>query len=103
MLKELILFHIYFVLKSLEKVGLSEGDVQFVDVPVQNVTSALQKGQIFAGHTYEPFISDAVKKGFKILFTACRYSRHYNKCTGISFRYSTAKTSGYSKYCKING
>jgi NitT/TauT family transport system substrate-binding protein len=60
----------FFVLKSLEKYGLSEGDVEFVDVPVQNVTSALQKGQIIAGHTYEPFISDALKKGFKILSTS---------------------------------
>jgi NitT/TauT family transport system substrate-binding protein len=58
-----------FVLKSLEKIGLTEGDVQFVDVPILNVTSALQKGQIFAGHIYEPFISDAVKKGYKILST----------------------------------
>ena len=46
-------FSHFFVLKSLEKVGLGEGDVQFVNVPVQNVTSALQKGQIFAGHTLE--------------------------------------------------
>ena len=58
-----------FVLKSLEKVGLNEGDLEFVDVPVQNVSTALQKGNIFAGHTYEPFVSDAVKKGFKILST----------------------------------
>jgi NitT/TauT family transport system substrate-binding protein len=58
-----------FVLKSIEKVGLTEGDVQFADIPVQNVTTALQKGQIFAGHIYAPFISDAIKKGFKILST----------------------------------
>ncbi|HEY0579761.1 MAG TPA: ABC transporter substrate-binding protein, partial [Candidatus Nitrosocosmicus sp.] len=58
-----------FVLKSLEKVGLNEGDVEFVNIPVQNVSEELQKGHIFAGHTYEPFVSDAVKKGFKILST----------------------------------
>ena len=57
------------MLKSLKKVGLTEGDVEFVNMPVQNVSSALQKGEIFAGHTYEPFISDSVKKGFKILST----------------------------------
>ncbi len=56
-----------FVLKSLEKAGFNEGDVNFVLVPAQNVTSALQKGQIFAGHIYGPFVSDAVKKGFKVL------------------------------------
>ncbi len=58
-----------FVLKSLEKVGLTEADVQFVNEPVQNVSVALQKGEIFAGHIYEPFVSDAVHKGFKILST----------------------------------
>ncbi len=63
-------FSHYFVLKSLEKVGLSEGDVEFVDVPVQNVTSALQNGQIFAGHSYYPFISAALKQGYKILYFA---------------------------------
>ncbi len=57
------------MLKSLEKVGLTEGDVEFVNMPVQNVSSALQKGEIYAGHTYEPFISDSVKNGFKILST----------------------------------
>jgi NitT/TauT family transport system substrate-binding protein len=60
----------YFVLKSLEKVGLAEGDVQFEDVPVQNVSTALQKGDIFAGETSEPYISDALKKGFKVLYFA---------------------------------
>jgi NitT/TauT family transport system substrate-binding protein len=58
-----------FVLKSIEKIGLTEGDVQFADISVQNVSTALQKGQIFAGHLYEPFITDAIKKGFKILST----------------------------------
>jgi len=63
-------FSHFFVLKSLEKVGLGEGDVQFVNVPVQNVTSALQKGQIFAGHTFDPFVDDATKRGYKILSTS---------------------------------
>lgn len=59
-----------FILKALEKVGLNEGDVEFVDVPAQNVTRALDKGEIIAGHTYEPYTSEALKKGYKILFTA---------------------------------
>jgi NitT/TauT family transport system substrate-binding protein len=58
-----------FVLKSLEKAGLTEGDVEFVNMPVQNVSSALEKGEIYAGHSYEPFIDDSLKKGFKILST----------------------------------
>ena len=58
-----------FVLQSLQHIGLNEGDVEFVNVPAQNVSEELQKGHIFAGHIYEPFITDAVKKGFKILST----------------------------------
>ena len=59
-----------FVLKALEKAGLDEGDVEFVNVPAQNVTQGLEKGEIVAGHTNEPYTSEALKKGYKILFTA---------------------------------
>ena len=33
-----------FVLKALELSGLKEGDVEFVNVPAQNVTRALERG-----------------------------------------------------------
>lgn len=59
-----------FILKALEKAGLTEGDVEFVDLPAQNVTRALEKGEIIAGHTYEPYTSEALKKGYKVLLTA---------------------------------
>ncbi len=59
-----------FILQALEKAGLNEGDVEFVDVPAQNVTQALEKGEIVAGHTYEPYTSEALRKGNKVLFTA---------------------------------
>ncbi|CAN5756053.1 hypothetical protein BH23THE1_BH23THE1_12950 [soil metagenome] len=59
-----------FVLKSLENVGLDEGDVEFVVIPAPNISDALKEGKIFAGHTYNPFISDLVKSGFNILSTA---------------------------------
>ena len=62
-------FSHFFVLKSLEKVGLNEGDVEFVDMSAQNVSKGLKNGDIFAGHTYEPFVSDAINQGYKILFT----------------------------------
>jgi NitT/TauT family transport system substrate-binding protein len=58
-----------FILKLLEKVGFNKEDLEFVNMPVQNVSTALQKGEIFAGHTYDPFVTDAVNKGFKILST----------------------------------
>lgn len=60
-------FSHYYILESLEKVGLGEGDVEFVNIPAQNMSEALKKGEIDAGHTYNPYTSDALKGGFKIL------------------------------------
>lgn len=60
-------FSHYYILESLEKVGLGEGDVEFVNIPVQNMSDALKKGEVDAGHTYNPYTSDALKGGFKIL------------------------------------
>jgi NitT/TauT family transport system substrate-binding protein len=59
----------FFVLNALKKVGLTEGDVQFVSIPAQNVTQALDKGEIFAGHTYDPYFRPGLAKGYHIMFT----------------------------------
>lgn len=59
-----------FVLKALEKVGLGEGDVGIATVPAQNVTQELEKGTIVAGRIYQPYTTEALKKGYKILFAA---------------------------------
>jgi NitT/TauT family transport system substrate-binding protein len=58
-----------FMLKSLENVGLAEGDVEFVNILGQNIPEALVNNEIAAGHVYEPFVIEGVKKGFKILST----------------------------------
>jgi NitT/TauT family transport system substrate-binding protein len=59
-----------FVLKALETVRLSEGDVEIVNVPAQNVTRELDEGDIVAGHIYQPYTSEALRKGYKVLFAA---------------------------------
>ncbi len=59
-----------FVLKALEKVGLTEGDIEIVNVPAQNVTQELEKGTIDAGHIYQPYTTEALKKGYNVLFAA---------------------------------
>jgi NitT/TauT family transport system substrate-binding protein len=59
-----------FVLKSLEKVGLKESEVQFGNIPAMDVLNSLEKGMIDAGHTWEPITSQALKKGYKILAKA---------------------------------
>jgi NitT/TauT family transport system substrate-binding protein len=58
-----------FMLKSLENVGLAEADVEFVNILGQNIPEALVNNEIVAGHVYEPFIIEGVKKGLKILST----------------------------------
>ena len=89
------------MLKALEKVGLTEGDVEFAIVPVQNVTQELEEGRIDAGHIYQPYTTNALKKGYQILFGNWKYTRHYNRRPCISLRCYTAKTSGYSGCNKI--
>jgi NitT/TauT family transport system substrate-binding protein len=59
-----------FVLEALKKRGLDEGDVEIKTVPAENVTQELDKGTIAAAHIYQPYTSEALKKGYKILFTA---------------------------------
>jgi NitT/TauT family transport system substrate-binding protein len=59
-----------FVLKALEKAGLGEGDVQFVNVAGPNTSAALDSGEIDAGHTYSPFLEEATTKGYHTLITA---------------------------------
>ena len=39
-------------------------------MPAQNVTHQLEKGTIVAGHIYQPYATEAFKKGYKILFSA---------------------------------
>jgi NitT/TauT family transport system substrate-binding protein len=59
-----------FVLKSLEKVGLKESEVQFEIIPALDVLNSLEKGRIDAGHAWEPITSQALQKGYKILAKA---------------------------------
>ena len=91
-----------FVLKALEKVGLGEGDVEIATVPAQNVTSELEKGTIVAGHIYQPYTTEALKKGYKILFAAWNNSRSYNGCACIPLRHYSATTTRDSGYNKID-
>lgn len=59
-----------FTLTALEKAGLDEGDVEFVNVAGINTSAALDQGEIDAGHTYSPFLEDTTAKGYNILITA---------------------------------
>lgn len=59
-----------FVLQAAMMAGLSENDIQLANIPAGDVLSALEEGKIDAGHTWEPTVSTALEKGYKILAKA---------------------------------
>ncbi|MFH1594134.1 MAG: ABC transporter substrate-binding protein [Candidatus Omnitrophota bacterium] len=59
-----------FVLAALEKSGVKEQEVFFVNVSALDVPSALEKGIIDAGYTWDPIKTALVKNGYKILAEA---------------------------------
>lgn len=56
-----------FVLKLLENAGIKESDMRFKIVYAHDVLSALEKGEIDAGHTWDPTKAQSLQKGYKIL------------------------------------
>lgn len=59
-----------FVLQALAKAGLYEKDVQFENIPGQDVLNALNNKQIDAGHTWGPTKLAAIQSGYNTLTTA---------------------------------
>lgn len=59
-----------FVLKLLEKNGLSEKDVRFSVVPHSKTLEALKKGEIQAGHIWGQTRTDALNSGYRVIATA---------------------------------
>ncbi|MBD1936798.1 ABC transporter substrate-binding protein [Microcoleus sp. FACHB-68] len=59
-----------FVTTMLEKYGLTTDDVTLVNTEAEAIPARLQRGDIQAGQTWNPYISKAVKAGAKVLFTS---------------------------------
>ncbi|HDY67377.1 MAG TPA: hypothetical protein ENH85_06285, partial [Candidatus Scalindua sp.] len=59
-----------FVLNALENAGLSEHEINFKVVPAHKLLEALDKGNVDAGHTWEPTKSAAIEKGYSVLGSA---------------------------------
>ncbi|HRZ86743.1 MAG TPA: hypothetical protein P5287_02915, partial [bacterium] len=63
-----------FILNALEKkAGLGEGDILLKQVSEQECLGALERGEIDAGHTWEPTKSAALKKGYRVVCTAAEF------------------------------
>lgn len=59
-----------FVIAWLEKIGLTERDVQFKVVPFDQIVKKIKDGEIFAGHTWEPEIQRGQAEGLHIIGSA---------------------------------
>jgi NitT/TauT family transport system substrate-binding protein len=58
------------VLKLFEKNNVTEGLVNIKVIPASEVLAALEKGEIDAGHVWEPFKTQVIQKGYAVLGTA---------------------------------
>jgi NitT/TauT family transport system substrate-binding protein len=59
-----------FVFKSLEKAGVQEGEFKTANILATQTLDALESGRVDAAHTWEPLVTEAVNKGYKVLATA---------------------------------
>lgn len=59
-----------FVIEGLKKYGLTKDDIIPVNMAAEQVPDALAAGEIDAGHAWDPFASQAIANGAKVLFTS---------------------------------
>ncbi|HPP87010.1 MAG TPA: ABC transporter substrate-binding protein [bacterium] len=57
------------VIHSLINNGLDENDYFFENIPVAEVLKKLEENTIQAGFIHEPYLSEALKKGYKIIYS----------------------------------
>ncbi|MFE1746765.1 ABC transporter substrate-binding protein [Coleofasciculus sp. H7-2] len=59
-----------FVIEMLQKHGLTTDNVTLVNVEGEAVPAGFKSGDIQAGHTWEPYLSEVTKSGGRVLFTS---------------------------------
>ena len=59
-----------FILKMLEQNGLTRQDVTLMAIDSEDVLDALEQKLIAAGNTWEPYTSDAVRDGNRVIFSS---------------------------------
>ncbi len=63
-------FNHIFLVELLKQNGIKESDVKIVPLLSSNVPEALESGIIDAGQTWEPYQSQAIENGFRLLATS---------------------------------
>lgn len=79
-----------FVTKMLESNGLTTEQVTLIKANEEQVLNRLKSNEIQAGHTWEPFASQAVKAGFRVIFTSAQTPGLISDV--ITFRETVLKT-----------
>ncbi len=59
-----------FVVTVLEIHGLSPADLRLIDTDAAEIPAKLKSGELDAGHTWEPFVSEGQADGARVLFTS---------------------------------
>ncbi len=59
-----------FVLRALASYGLNAEDVTVVNLPQADIPAAMANGIIDAGHTVDPYLSEALNDGGHVLFSS---------------------------------
>ncbi|MBL8162521.1 MAG: ABC transporter substrate-binding protein [Anaerolineae bacterium] len=59
-----------FVMSELRERGFQDSDITLVNVIAENVPRAIAAGEIDAGHTWDPYLSEVIAAGGTALFTS---------------------------------
>ncbi len=59
-----------FVLTVLKSHGLGSADIRLVDTDAAELPAKLKSGEVDAGHTWQPFVTQAQDEGARVLFTS---------------------------------
>ncbi|MCH7850126.1 MAG: ABC transporter substrate-binding protein [Nanoarchaeota archaeon] len=68
--EELDTYSHLFVISLLNKFGVEEASVNFVEIHPSKIIEALEEDRIDAGHTWEPTQTQAIDMGYKLLITS---------------------------------
>jgi len=61
-----------FVITALTENGLTPGDVTLVDMDAKDVAAKMASGQVVGGHTWEPYVSQALDQDQMVLFSSAQ-------------------------------
>lgn len=60
----------YFLSKSLEAAGVDTHTISYYRIPTADVPNAILRGEIDAGHAWDPYLSEGIQRGLKPILTS---------------------------------